>query len=287
VKRYRKSFIREKRYLCGKTARAAKYQEIDIYPMNGSTESREHNAAAFAPRRLPTGKAQSNLNDRNARRHLTQLVITNFGLGDTHTTLTYADEFLPADDRAARRDLDNFVRRLAAVCKKRGLPAPKYIAVTEHQDADPETGTRAVRYHHHIILQCALSRDEIEKLWSRKGQPLGRANADRLQMDKGSLEALANYLLKYPRRRHRWKQSRGLAQPKTPPKADGKYTRRQVEKICKDSAILHDPDFWARKYPGWELNEAEAKYTDACGWYIYLKMRKKEVPPGGVKRKGH
>ena len=58
--------------------------------------------------------------------------------------------------------------------------------------ADPDTGQKAVRFHHHVILKCQLTRDEIEGCWVRKKKRMGTTNADRLQMDKSSLEALAN-----------------------------------------------------------------------------------------------
>lgn len=281
-----KSFYRERRHVCGKTIASAKYQEVDIYPMTGTDASKDYDKEAAAHRRLPTRKAQANLNDRNARRHLVQLVITNFDERDLHVTLTYGPGQEPTTEAEARRDRDNFVRRLAAAKKKAGGAPLKYIIVTEHKDADPAAGIKGIRYHHHVILSCGLDRDKIESLWARKGERLGRCNADRLQFEHGSIEALARYLLKDAKRSRRWKQSRGLAQPKSPRPADCKYTRRGVEKIARDSAMLHDPDFWARKYPGWILNEAEARYTDALGWYIYLKMHR-EGPPHGTKRKGH
>lgn len=160
-----KSFYRERRHVCGKTIASAKYQEVDIYPMTGTDASRAYDKEAAAPRRLPTRKAQANLNDRNARRHLVQLVITNFDEHDLHVTLTYGPGQEPTTEAEARRDRDNFVRRLAAANKKAGGAPLKYIIVTEHKDADPAAGVKGIRYHHHVILSCGLDRDKIESLW--------------------------------------------------------------------------------------------------------------------------
>ena len=140
--------------------------------------------------------------------------------------------------------------------------------------ADPDTGQKAVRFHHHVILKCQLTRDEIEGCWVRKKKRMGTTNADRLQMDKSSLEALANYLMKYPKRKHRWRRTRGIRDPILPTPNDSKYTRRGIERIAKDPTKLHSPEFWEKKYPGWKLKEAQAEYNDYWGWSISLKMHR-------------
>ena len=270
----KKSFQRERRFVCGPSKASAEYQEVYIYPMTDSKAGRDYDREVTRPRRATT-KAMADANARRARRHLVQLINTNFDEHDVHTTLTYKDELLPADDAQAERDLDNFVRHLAAKCKKQGLPGPEYVAVTEGQTADSESGAKAVRYHHHIVLKCGLTRDEIEQCWNRNRVKLGYANADRLQLDKGSAERLALYITKAAHHKRRWKQSRGLRQPIMPRPNDSKYSRRKVERLAKDAALLHDADFWEAKYPGWLLNEAQAVYNDYTGWSIILKMRRK------------
>lgn len=107
-----------------------------------------------------------------------------------------------------------------------------------------QTAVKAVRFHHHVILKCQLTRDEIEGCWVRKKKRMGTTNADRLQMDKSSLEALANYLMKYPKRKHRWRRTRGIRDPILPTPNDSKYTRRGIERIAKDPTKLHSPEFW-------------------------------------------
>lgn len=275
-----RSFQRERRAVCGRTKRTAKYQEIEIFPMVGTGEQwercKEYDGEVARNPRSPTPETMAKHNATVARRHFVQIMNTNFSEADTHTTLTYSDETLPQTMEQAERDYGNYLRHLRDACAARQLPRPEALAVMEWQDADKEAGQKAVRYHFHVLLRCKLDRDTIEACWHRKGQRLGRANSDRLQMDKNSLEALANYLLKYTNRKHRWKRTRGIADPIKPEPNDNKYTRRQVEKIATDSALLHSPEFWARKYQGWLLNEASARYNEFTGWYISLKMRKKE-----------
>lgn len=154
----------------------------------------------------------------------------------------------------------------------------------EWQEADPDAGQKAVAPHFHVVLKCGLDRDSVERAWHRKGERLGRANADRLQFDGGSLEALANYLMKYPKRKHRYFRSRGIKNPVMPQPRDGKYTRSQVARIATDSGRLNDREYWARKYPGWELTEATATYNDFLGWSISLKMQRKR---GRADGRGH
>lgn len=271
-----KTVQRERRYVCGQTKQNAQYQEVEIYTVGTDKKSREREKEKSTP--IPfRGKNPEKWDGHNAKRSrkwFCRLLATNFTEQDTHTSLTYTDEFLPETEEQADRDISNFMRRLRAKCKKQGLPPPEAITVTEHQDEDPNTGQKAVRFHHHIILKCQLSRDEIESCWHRKKKRMGTANADRLQMDKGSLEALANYLMKYPKRKHRWRRTKGIVDPILPRPNDSKYSRRGIQKIATDPALLHDRDFWAKKYPGWELIEAQAEHNEYWGWSIILKMHR-------------
>lgn len=277
-----RTYQRERRYLCGKSSRTARYQEVEIYPLptrdgRGRDLDREN---AKPPAFRGTPKAQANHNAKTARQWFHRLAVSNFTENDTHTTLTYASENRPDSPEDAWRDFRNFMRHLRDVCRAAGLEKPECLAVMEWQDADPDTGQAAVVPHFHVLLHCELDRDAIEGCWHRKGARLGRANADRLQLDKGSLEALANYMMKNPKRKHRYYRSRGIVNPVMPPPRDNRYSRRQVTKLATDSALLHSAEYWARKYPGWELNEATARYNDYLGWSISLKLYRRRSGKG-------
>lgn len=277
-----RSYQRERRYLCGKSSRTARYQEVEIYPLptrdgRGRDLDREN---AKPPAFRGTPKAQANHNAKTARQWFHRLAVSNFTERDTHTTLTYASENRPDSPEDAWRDFRNFMRHLRDACRAAGLEKPECLAVMEWQDADPDTGQAAVVPHFHVLLHCELDRDAIEGCWHRKGARLGRANADRLQLDKGSLEALANYMMKNPKRKHRYYRSRGIVNPVMPPPRDNRYSRRQVTKLATDSALLHSAEYWARKYPGWELNEATARYNDYLGWSISLKLYRRRGGKG-------
>lgn len=275
-----KTYQRERRYLCGRNSRQAQYQEVEIYPLpSRDSLSRDLDRQNSTPPTFRgTPPAQAAHNAKTARRWFHRLAVTNFTGKDTHTTLTYAADKRPASPEEAWRDFRNFMRHIREKSKAAGLDKPECLAVMEWQEADPDADQKAVAPHFHVLLRCGLSRDEIESCWHRKGVSLGRANADRLQLDKGSLEALANYMMKHPNRKHRYYRSRGIRNPVMPPPRDGRYTRHQIERLATNHALLQDAAYWARRYPGWELNEATAQYSDFLGWSISLKMRRKPRP---------
>lgn len=275
--------MRERRYICGRNRRAAQYQEVEIYQLPtdaaGRARDKEH---ARPPAFRGTPKAQADHNAKNARRWFHRLAVSNFTEKDLHVTLTYAPENRPASAEEAWRDFRNWLRHLRDACRAAGLPKPECLAVMEWQEADPDTGQAAVVPHFHVLLSCGLDRDTIEGCWHRKGARLGLANADRLKLDKGSLEALANYMLKYPKRKHRYFRSRGIVNPVMPPPRDGRYTRRQVARLAADAARLNDYAYWARRYPGWQLIEASAQYNDFLGWSISLKLCRRRGGEGEI-----
>lgn len=258
-------FVREQRHVCGDN-----YMEIDLYPIS----EREKGASLSAKRRQASSRIQQNLNARNARRYFIQLLNANFTESDIHWTGTYDDAHLPDSIEQADHDLELFLRRVRSQSRKRGLPAPRFIAVTEWREEGD--GLPAVRVHHHVVLSCGLSRDELERLWYRgkDKERLGITNADRLQFDRESLERLANYLTKYTNRKRRWRQSRGLEKPQRPRPNDGKYTRRQLERLVTSGAVF-DSEFWRREYQGWEINDITPIQNDVTKeWSIYLKLRR-------------
>ena len=258
-------FVRDQRHVCGDN-----YMEIDLYPIS----EREKGASLSAKRRQASSRIQQNLNARNARRYFIQLLNANFTESDIHWTGTYDDAHLPDSIEQADHDLELFLRRVRSQSRKRGLPAPRFIAVTEWREEGD--GLPAVRVHHHVVLSCGLSRDELERLWYRgkDKERLGITNADRLQFDRESLERLANYLTKYTNRKRRWRQSRGLEKPQRPRPNDGKYTRRQLERLVTSGAVF-DSEFWRRKYQGWEINDITPIQNDVTKeWSIYLKLRR-------------
>lgn len=264
------SFIREKKIYCGK-----KYMEVDIYSQTYVIPPQRGKRAKKKELSL---KKQRNLNDKNAKRYFRLLMETNFGEGDLHVTATY--KIPPATLEEGEKEATNYLRRIAYLRKKKGLPPLKYMLVTEHKTA--KDGGKTIRFHHHIVINGGLSRKEVEDLWSKprkkgekKGKRIGYVNTDDLQPDEDDgLIALANYLSKDPKGKKRWSSSQNLEKPEYR-NNDHKYSRREVEKIVRDE--IDNNLFWAKKYPDWDLTECKAEYNDITGWAIYLKLRKARI----------
>ena len=234
--------------------------EVEIYPitLQERKQSRRQKEKISEPK-------QKNLNDKNAKKHLIRLLNTNFSDNDLHITLTYKDDALPKDEEDAKKDVNNYLRRIKRFLKKNELPELKYIAVIEYREGK---NGKKVRMHHHIVISGDVGRDNAEKLWKK-----GRANADRLQADEFGYEALARYISKDPQGKKRWTQSRNLKQP-TIRVSDYKYSNRKVNQLATNQG---DKTEFEKLYPGYIYTSYEVQINEVtAGTYIYLKMRKED-----------
>lgn len=270
-------YIREQKTICG-----AEYMEIDLFPVT----EQEHRASRRAKKEKASSIAMQNCNERYSRRYLVQLVATNFSKAEGALVLhlTYDDAYLPGTWEQAGRDATNYLRKIARRSKKKGLPPPKWILATEHQEADPMQGVKEVRFHHHLILQCGLSLDEIKDCWcTGRGmwrEPLGLITADRAEFEHGTLEGFCKYITKYPRRRRRWRQSQGLKKPERPTPNDTRYSARKLDQIARE--CIDDRAFWENRYGRqtrrngarkYAFVEAEARYNEIAGtWHVVAKF---------------
>ena len=224
-----RSFIREKVVHCGKN-----FLSPEIYPYSGQQQQavgrkRGKKVNVSAPK-------QKNLNDRRAKRYFIQLANSNFGVGDLVVHLTYAPEFLPESEEEAAKIVAKYLRRVAYLRKKRGLPPLKYLLVT--QIGRKKDGTH--RIHHHILMNGGLDRDEVENLWwetkgTKEREPVmyGWANADRLRPNAKGIASMAGYMVQDSAGKKHWTQSQNLEKPWHRAPNDRKYTRRQLDKIAK------------------------------------------------------
>ena len=239
---------------------AGNYLEIDVIPYSGRRKRKGVRKKWLSPPK------QKNLNEKNSRRYFIQLVNANFKDGDYHLTLTYNDKTLPKSEEEIQKEIRNFLNRLRRKYKKAGAEL-KYILVTEAKNKNGQP----TRVHHHLVINNALSRDEIEGVWKN-----GYANCDRLQSDEYGFEALARYLTKNANGKKRWSDSRNLIKPLLKEqilKDGGKYSRRKMERIAKNS---EDGHIWEKMNNGYIFTKCEPIYNDITGWSLYVKMRKRE-----------
>lgn len=272
----RKSWVREKRTVCGKN-----YMEVDIMPVT----EREH-LDRRRRKEKPSSDAQKNLNDRRAKRYFIQLVNTNFHARDLRVDLTYNDEHLPATPEEAEHRFELWRRKVLRYAAREGWPRPKWTCVTE---SGKNSKGKAVRIHHHVLISGYLDRDALEKLWctgrGKAAKPLGIVRTERLQPQGGTLTAIAAYMLKSAARKRRWRSSLNLEQPQTPPPNDTKYTRAKLARLVQ--GYIYDGEWWAKQYTGWDLIESSAEYNELTGWAVTAKLRRRvpEPPPPWPKRK--
>ena len=111
-----------------------------------------------------------------------------------------------------------------------------------------------MRYHHHMILECDLSIDEIKDLWvTRCGkgwvEPLGLVKADRAEFDKGGLDAYCEYITKY--------EGKGLRMPTQPRPNDTRYTPRKLAEAA--TLYIDDKKFWEDRYGVLKLGHGEVR----------------------------
>lgn len=245
-----------------KTIQSGSMLEAEVYPV--------YERKKDIPRREKvndSNESQSNLNDKNARKKFVRLVNHNFGKDDLLITLTYQDKYLPTE-KQAKRDMQNYIRRIKAYLKKHSLPDLKYIYVIEYVDEEEQHKSKKIRVHHHLIIN-QMDRNVVEDLWGR-----GRVEARRLQPDDFGLEGIARYMLKDPRGK-RWYGSRNL-KPPVVNRAVTKLTNRKAENMARRPDELKGifESIYKGRYQFLDYNILFSDFTG--GFYIYCRMRKNE-----------
>jgi hypothetical protein len=129
-------------------------------------------------------------------------------------------------------------------------------------------GSQQKRVHHHIVISCGLSRDELEAIWGK-----GRARTDRLQADRYGYTALARYLMKEPEGAKRYFCSRNLKEPVITV-SDTKLSVRKAERLARDVEDAA-PAIFSRMFKNCEFLDCVVKRSDFVpGVYIYARMRR-------------
>jgi len=247
--------IREKKYYCGE------YLDVYIYPTYKTAKSRSKKGK-------PTSDCQKALNKKNSRDKIVRLLHANFTRKDIEIHLTYENP--PDTPEQAKKDTQNYIRRLRRLRQKNGLPELKYICVTEKSGKG--------RYHHHITLSGGIDRDVLERLWGH-----GYANSKRLQFTNNGLEGLGKYITKEPIFYKRWHASRNIINPPAK-KRDGRISQRTASLIAMETA--ESKIEIEKLYPGYLLAEAESFHNEINrGTYIFARLYKANGEYKNTKRR--
>jgi hypothetical protein len=228
--------------------------ECEIYPI-----WRTSKRSIREKRRRESRVAQQKLNNRNAVKRVIRLINTNFDNSDIWATFTYSDDMLPSSEDQAKKDMQNYIRRLKRYIEKEKLDSLKYIYVTEYQEGK--------RIHHHIVMNFK-DRDTAERIWKNGG----RTQTRRLQPDDYGLEGLARYITKDSKGSKRYTCSKNLEKPRIY-EAYSKFSKRRAEKIAvnPDGA----KELFEKIYKDYIFNDIDIKYSEfVSGCYIYVRLRK-------------
>lgn len=248
-----------------KTIRSGDMLEVEAYPIWAIPVGKREKKDAGS------SKAQQNLNDKNTKKRLIRKAHVNFSANDMWATWTYADGKLPADHEQAKKDMQNFIRRLKRWLKKQKKYENfelKYIYVTEFDNAG-----KKVRIHHHMITNFP-NRDVAEELWNNGGIVQTR----RLQPNDFGLEGLVRYITKDKSKNptKRYTVSRNLKEPKVSI-ADSKMTRKRAERIATEE--INAQELFEKMYKGYKFNDIEVKYSEfTSGAYLYVRMKRVDSP---------
>lgn len=234
--------------------------DIEIYPEFTKKEMEEYKAKKV------NKKAKNKLNDSNSRKHITRLINKNFGDGDVWATFGYDPKYLPNNIDKAQTDMGNYIRRVNYRLKKMGKEKAKYVYITEYSKKED------IRFHHHLIIKCDLSMDELEEMWK-----YGRRNHLRkIERDEYGIVGLGRYISKAKKTvkyEKRWRSSKNLEKV-TYKKNHYKFKRRKVEEMVRNNNIIQE--YMEKTYTEYRFLDAETKYNEINGmWYISARMRKR------------
>jgi hypothetical protein len=266
-----------------------------------------------AQKSKPSTAEQQKYNDTMAVKKFIRLANANFDTTDYIMHPTYAPALAPQDEKQARRDIVNYLRRVktrrASEAKKlkkdlteanaaaKQMPGNKFLAdsvkelkakiekleapfryIYAIEKQTYKTGRYAGRanWHFHLFLTGGLDAKLLESMWTNGV----RTNCNNFQPDKFGPEAAAIYMSKDPQGTKRFSYSRNLEQPAVPPPKDGKISAYTVERMAKDR--VDDRAYWERRYKGYRFLRCYARYNVYNGhWYVSVVMYRMDgqAPP--------
>lgn len=136
--------------------------------------------------------ARKKINYRCAWEKLWFLLAANFHRGDLWVTLSYDDEHLPSNRKAAKKAIADFWDRMRAARRRRGEEL-KYVYCTHEIQDD---GSR--RLHHHFIVNAGKARQDFElirALWPGGSNIEIRVIGDSAKYPYDDFMELAKYML--------------------------------------------------------------------------------------------
>lgn len=250
---------KEKVIYATKEIRSGDQLELEIYPEYTRQQAGRIPTEAMRQRNR---KARQNLNEKNSRKMCERVINANFTDRDIWATFTYDQDHVPGSFEEATRNMQNYIRRLNAFRKKKGLPSARYVYTTELSDKG--------RYHHHIVLDGDISMDDVERIWT-KGH---RNQVRRLRKDDDGLTGMAMYITKEKKGKgqKKWTSSRGLKKPEEK-KNHYKFTKKDVQMAAVYADSLREKmDRWYGP-EGYAFSNVRVTHNKVNGGiYVHARM---------------
>lgn len=239
---------------------------LEIYRYSVAEYKREK-----VTRKELTSDKQKRMNFKNACRKLMRLMNCNFKHGeDFHVTLTFKSKSKARiDEKEARKEFKNFIKRLDRFRKANGLEKLKYIAAIGEG--------KSTGIHFHICVN-KMDINDLLNTW-KTSKEAGRINFSILEFsNQNGLASLAEYFVKQELKKEKdvkvsesasqnkkrlfkkWFGSRNLKKP------------RVERKVIKRLFLKEEP----KRLKKYKVTYYENDYNDYTGAYQYVQMRLRE-----------
>lgn len=240
-----------------KRAVAGYVLDLRIYPvwLRNQKSSRARKAK-------PAKSAMKLQNRKNAQNKLIGLMNVNFTEKDIYITLSYRG-VPPFSEEEARKDMQNYLKRIKRWRGTRDMSELKYIYVIE-DDYDGEK----IRIHHHLVMS-GMDRNEAERIWD-----LGRTCSRMLEADEDGFESIARYLTKSAKEpgKKSWCGSQNLKKPDITI-SDNEITKRDAENAIHNRELFREK--LQQKESEFILNSMTIKTNEyISGAYVAAKFRR-------------
>ena len=230
--------------------------KVSVYPIFDNKEKFKSRKKKNMESRIE----QKNLNERNSKEYFYEKAQCNFDTSDYVWHLTFADKYKVNTKEEADRIFSNLIRVINRYRKKHNLDNCRYMGVIEN-------GGKG-KLHWHVLIDGDVHRDILESFWK-----FGTSNIDRLQQDEEGIKNLCNYMMKDPKGKRRWKESRGnLEEPPTPSINDNKFSKRKMINMQIKQPTREELE---KMYPGYTLTNFQIKTDETYGGvYMNVTMRR-------------